>query len=72
MKPTILVVEDDPKIAALVGKNLEAAGFAVRAAADGRGGLDLYRAVKPDLLVLDVMLPGIDGLELTRRVRRVG
>jgi DNA-binding response OmpR family regulator len=70
MRPTILVVEDDRRIAALVSKNLEAAGFACHEAYDGESALRKLEQLDPALLVLDIMLPGIDGLELTRIVRR--
>ncbi len=70
MEPTILIVEDDEKIATLVAKNLEAAGFRCERVADGRTALDTFRRMMPALVVLDIMIPGIDGLELTRRIRR--
>jgi DNA-binding response OmpR family regulator len=71
-KPTILVVEDDLKIATLVVKNLEAAGFACHQAHDGEAALEAFERVKPALVVLDLMLPGLDGLSVTRRIRREG
>lgn len=70
MEPIILIVEDDGRIASLVQKNLEAAGYVCHVARDGESGWDRYRELSPSLLVLDVMLPGMDGLELTRRIRR--
>ena len=70
MKPRILVVEDDSKIAALVAKNLEAAGYACEAASSGEEALQALPRLKPALLILDVTLPGIDGHEVTRQVRR--
>ncbi len=70
MKPRILIVEDDKRIATLVAKNLEAAGFECHTAPDGSEGFRLFEELDPALLVLDLMLPGIDGLEVTRRVRR--
>lgn len=66
----ILVVEDDPNIAALVERYLAAAGFETIIAADGTAGLDLARMRNPQLIVLDVMLPGIDGFEVCRALRR--
>jgi DNA-binding response OmpR family regulator len=66
---TILIVEDEPQIARLVRDYLEHAGFAVLTAADGESALHHVRAVKPDLMVLDLGLPGIDGLDVTRTVR---
>ncbi|MBK8232476.1 MAG: response regulator transcription factor [Candidatus Eisenbacteria bacterium] len=70
MTPSVLIVEDDPKIAALVRKNLEAAGFACRVAGDGHTALREVAADLPALIVLDLMIPGVDGLEVCRRVRR--
>jgi DNA-binding response OmpR family regulator len=70
MRPTILVVEDDRRIAALVSKNLEAAGFICHEVHDGESALERVEQLDPALLVLDIMLPGIDGLELTRILRR--
>ena len=70
MKPTILIVEDDRRIAALVAKNLEAAGYDCRLAHDGDTALTEIGRVKPAVIVLDLGLPGLGGLEITRRVRR--
>jgi DNA-binding response OmpR family regulator len=70
MKPAILIVEDDRRIAALVAKNLEAAGYACAIAGDGDQGLAEFERLKPALVVLDVGLPGLGGLEVTRRIRQ--
>jgi DNA-binding response OmpR family regulator len=67
---TILVVEDEPQIASLVRDYLEHVGFAVLAAADGRSGLALARTRRPDAVVLDLGLPGLDGLDVVRALRR--
>ena len=67
---TILVVDDEPKIVQLVRDYLERAGFAVRSAGDGKTALSLARTEKPDLLVLDLGLPGMDGLDVTRELRK--
>jgi DNA-binding response OmpR family regulator len=67
---TILIVEDEYKIARLVKDYLERAGFAALIAADGEEALHAWRARKPDLLVLDLGLPGRDGLDVIREVRR--
>jgi DNA-binding response OmpR family regulator len=66
----ILVVEDDGRIADLIARNLQAAGFACVVASDGDRALAEYRRAKPALVVLDLGLAGIDGLEVTRRLRR--
>jgi two-component system OmpR family response regulator len=65
----ILVVEDDPTLADFVAKGLEEAGYAVDIAHDGRRGLDLAAANRPDLAVVDLMLPGLDGLGLIEAMR---
>lgn len=70
MGANILIVEDDRKIATLVAKNLEAAGFRCRQVHDGEAVRDELRANPPQLIVMDIMLPGVDGLELTRRIRQ--
>lgn len=66
----ILVVDDEPSILKLVSAYLEPEGYEVHTAADGDAGLKAARAFKPDLIVLDVMLPGMDGIELLTRLRR--
>ena len=67
---TILVVEDEPAIARLVRDYLEQAGFKVLVAGDGEAALHTARAAPPDLVVLDLGLPGRDGLDVTRELRR--
>ena len=66
----ILVVDDEPKIVQLVRDYLERAGFAVSTARDGHEALMRARQERPDLIVLDLGLPQLDGLEVTRRLRR--
>jgi DNA-binding response OmpR family regulator len=66
----ILVVDDEPKIVRLVRDYLEQAGFAVTTARDGAEALMRARQERPDLVVLDLGLPGLDGFEVTRRLRR--
>jgi DNA-binding response OmpR family regulator len=66
----ILVVDDEPKIVQLVRDYLERAGFAVSTARDGNEALMRAHSERPDLIVLDIGLPGLDGLEVTRRLRR--
>ena len=72
MKTTILVVEDEKKIATLVAKNLEAAGYAVTLAEDGEAGVRAFGKLAPALVVLDVGLPEMSGLEVLRRIREAG
>ena len=66
----IAVVEDEPSIAASVAARLRAEGFEVEVAGDGHAGVELCRAFNPDLVVLDLMLPGLDGLEVCRLIQR--
>lgn len=66
---SVLIVDDDPTVREVSRAYLEQAGFTVHTAADAFSALDRARALRPDLLVLDRMLPGIDGLEVCRRVR---
>jgi two-component system alkaline phosphatase synthesis response regulator PhoP len=68
--PKILIVDDEPSILNLVSTYLRPEGYEVYTANDGPSGLHAARAYKPDLVVLDIMLPGIDGLELLTRLRR--
>ena len=69
MSTRVLVVEDDPDIAELVARYLEKAGYTATHVASGRDALDAVRAKAPDLIVLDVMLPHVDGLEVCRLLR---
>src|SRR5947209_14246501 len=66
---SVLVVDDEPTIAEVVARYLERAGYRTRIAGDGAQALDLVAERRPDLVVLDLMLPGIDGLEVMRRLR---
>jgi DNA-binding response OmpR family regulator len=69
---TILVVDDEPKIVKTVRAYLETAGFRVVTAGDGQMALTVYRHEKPALVVLDLGLPGLDGLDVARSLRREG
>jgi two-component system alkaline phosphatase synthesis response regulator PhoP len=69
---TILVVDDEPQIVRLLRDHLEAAGFSVIEASDGRQAVRVATAEHPDLIVLDLGLPGLDGLDVTRGVRKDG
>jgi two-component system, OmpR family, response regulator ResD len=66
---SVLVVDDEPTIREVVSRYLERAGYETRVAGDGPSALEAVAARPPDLIVLDLMLPGIDGLEVMRRVR---
>ncbi len=69
---SVLIVEDDLSLANGIGHNLRFEGFHVRIAATGPDGLDLAVTHRPDLIVLDIMLPGLDGFEVLRRLRAQG
>ena len=66
---SILVIEDEEDIAELIRYNLEREGYRVVHAESGERGLEIVRRQRPDLVLLDLMLPGIDGLEVCKRVR---
>ena len=70
MSKSVLVIDDEPKISELCRDYLRAAGYSVLTAADGPQGLALARRERPDLVVLDLMLPGMDGLDVCRELRR--
>jgi DNA-binding response OmpR family regulator len=69
MATSVLVVEDDPDIAELVSRYLDKAGYLTARVSSGRDALDAIRSKPPDLVVLDVMLPHVDGLEVCRLLR---
>ena len=70
MSERILVVEDEPDIVELVSYNLRQAGMAVEAAEDGESALEMAEQSQPNLIILDLMLPGIDGLEVCRLLKQ--
>jgi two-component system response regulator MprA len=72
MNERILIIEDDPAILKLLQRGLSYEGYTVDVATDGRMGLNLARDHHPDLVILDWMLPGMDGLEVCRRLRLGG
>jgi len=67
--PRVLVVDDDPQVVRLLRVNLELEGYDVVSATDGNEALDAFAAESPDLVVCDVMMPGMDGVEVVRRLR---
>ncbi|KQQ29105.1 MULTISPECIES: MtrAB system response regulator MtrA [unclassified Frondihabitans] len=69
MNPRILVVDDDPALAEMIGIVLRADGFEPSFCADGSGALRAFSEAQPDLVLLDLMLPGIDGIEVCRLIR---
>ncbi|RPJ50410.1 MAG: DNA-binding response regulator [Chloroflexi bacterium] len=72
MKERILIIEDDEGIVRVLRRALSYEGYQVETALDGEGGLTQAREWRPDLVVLDLMLPGMDGLEVTQRLRTEG
>jgi len=68
-RASVLVVDDEPTIGEVVSRYLDRAGYETRVAVDGKAALEAVAERSPDLIVLDLMLPGIDGLEVMRRVR---
>ena len=72
VRARVLVVDDDPKVLSLMDRGLAFEGYAVDVAADGTAALAIARERPPNLVVLDVMMPGIDGLEVCRRLRATG
>jgi two-component system response regulator MprA len=72
MGANILVVDDDPKITQLLKRALSLEGYSVQTASSGAAGLEEVRVQEPDLVILDVLMPGIDGIEVCRRIRSAG
>ena len=70
MAQKILVVDDEENITSIVKAYLEKEGFEVAAAFDGPSALEMSRKLRPDLVVLDIMLPGMDGIEVLRQLRQ--
>lgn len=67
--PTVLVVDDDPAVRSMVADVLDAEGYTVSVAADGFAALRMIQANRPDCVLLDVMMPGIDGYDVLARIR---
>ncbi len=70
MNKKILVIDDEPSIVTLLKYNLEQAGYRVFSAEDGQSGLEMVSRLQPDCIILDIMLPIIDGIEICKRLRR--
>ena len=70
MSSRILVVDDDVALSEMIGIMLHAEGFEVADCADGAQALDIFHEVSPDLVLLDLMLPNVDGIEICRQIRR--
>ena len=66
----VLLVEDETTLAMIIKDTLDAQGFEITTAADGEKGLRLFKELKPDVVVADVMMPKIDGFEMVRRIRK--
>lgn len=66
----VLLVEDETTLAMIIKDTLDAQGFEITTAADGEKGLKLFKELKPDVVVADVMMPKIDGFEMVRRIRK--
>lgn len=69
MTPRILVVDDDQALAEMIGIVLRSEGYEPEFSGDGNDAVDAFHSTKPDLVLLDVMLPGIDGIEVCKRIR---
>src|SRR5690625_6856211 len=67
--PVVLIIEDEPDIANQIARRLQAEGSVPHVAVDGHSGVASANQLRPDIVVLDVMLPGIDGLEVCRRIQ---
>jgi two-component system response regulator MprA len=72
MKPTILIIEDDQGILKFLNRGLSYEGYQILTAEDGESGLQSAQEEEPDLVILDLMLPGMDGLEVCRQLRNEG
>ena len=67
--PNILIIEDDPLLSGLLAQEMESKKFRFRSALTGEEGLDIAKKEKPDIVLLDILLPGIDGFEVLKRIK---
>jgi CheY-like chemotaxis protein len=65
----IMIVDDEPDVVAIVGKLLEKEGYEIVGAKDGEDCLEKLKKVKPDLILMDIMMPGMDGWEITKKIK---
>ena len=70
MKPKVLIVEDEQSLQETLAYNLTKEGYTVETVGDGNKALEVARKMQPDLIVMDIMLPGLDGFEVTRILRQ--
>ncbi len=70
MTETILIVEDEPSLQETLAYNLQKQGYTVETSGNGRAALEIARRIRPDLILLDIMLPGLDGIEICKILRR--
>jgi len=71
-RPLILAVDDEPNILKMISVNLSLEGYKIITASDGESALTLFNEYSPDLIILDIMMPGIDGFEVIDRIRKLG
>ncbi len=69
-KPVVLVIDDEENVCELITLYFEKAGYAVACAGDGNDGIEMVRSQKPDMVILDLMLPGMDGLDVCKEIRK--
>ncbi len=69
-RPRVLVIDDEENVCELVSLYFEKAGYEVICTGDGSEGIEMIRTQKPDMVILDLMLPGMDGLDVCKEIRR--
>ena len=68
-RPRVLLADDDPRVVSVVSRYLDLEGYEMSIATDGEAAVRIAEADRPDLIILDIMMPGIDGIEACRRIR---